>query len=66
MLRATLVLMGRSIVLYEEVHEKKFENNHSVHKKFLNKLKNILPPDIIPIIVTDSGFRLHGLNMYGP
>ena len=57
MLRATLVLAGRSIVLYEEVHPKKFENNHSVHKKFLNTLKSILPPGSSPIIVTDAGFR---------
>lgn len=57
LLRASVAMTGRSIVLYEEVHPKKFENNHKVHKKFLATLQSILPPDTIPIIVTDAGFR---------
>lgn len=56
-LRAALTMQSRSIVLYEEVHTKKGENNHEVHKGFLNKLKSILPHTIEPIIVTDAGFR---------
>jgi hypothetical protein len=38
-LRASLSMKGRSIVLYEECHPKKIENNHATHKEFLNKLK---------------------------
>lgn len=57
LLRASLSIKGRSIVLYEECHPKKKENNHSVHKQFLNNLKAILPPCEPPIIVTDAGFR---------
>jgi hypothetical protein len=56
-LRASLSMSGRSFVLYEEVHPKKKENNHAVHKKFLNHLKTLLPPSSKPIIVTDAGFR---------
>jgi len=57
LLRASLSVKGRSIVLYEECHPKKKENNHSVHKQFLKNLKAILPPCKPPIIVTDAGFR---------
>lgn len=57
LLRASLSVKGRSIVLYEECHPKKKENNHGVHQKFLKNLQAILPPCEPPIIVTDAGFR---------
>jgi hypothetical protein len=57
LLRASISVSGRSIVLWEECHPKKKENNHAVHKQFLKNLKNILPPCDTPIIVTDAGFR---------
>lgn len=56
-LRASLSMKGRSIVLYEESHPKKKENNHATHKAFLNKLKTLLPSDVRPVIATDAGFR---------
>ncbi|KTD76104.1 transposase, partial [Legionella waltersii] len=57
LLRASISVKGRSIVLYEECHPKKKENNHVVHKQFLKNLKAILPSCATPIIVTDGGFR---------
>lgn len=57
LLRASLSIKGRSIVLYEECYPKKKENNHGAHQQFLNNLKAILPPCESPIIVTDAGFR---------
>lgn len=57
LLRASLSMSGRSIVIYEECHPKKKENNHCAHKEFLNKLKRILPESVKPVIVTDAGFR---------
>lgn len=57
LLRASLSVRGRSIVLYEESHPKKKENNHAVHRQFLKNLKAILPLCEPPIIVTDAGFR---------
>ena len=57
LLRASLSVKGRSIVLYEECHPKKKENNHAVHCQFLKNLKAILPICEPPIIVTDAGFR---------
>lgn len=56
-LRASLSMLGRSIVIYEESHPKKNENNHATHKIFLNQLKKLLPKSVKPIIVTDAGFR---------
>jgi Transposase DDE domain len=57
LLRASISVIGRSIVLYEECHPKRKENNHVVHKQFLKNLKAILPPCATPVIVTDAGFR---------
>ena len=57
LLRASISVSGRSIVLYEECHPKKKENNHAVHKQFLKNLRAILPSCATPIIVTDAGFR---------
>ena len=41
LLRASLSFKGRSIVLYEECHPKKKENNHTVHQQFLKNLKAV-------------------------
>lgn len=57
LLRASLTMKGRSFVLYEECHPKKKENNPTTHKRFLNRLRDVLPSNIHPIIVTDAGFR---------
>lgn len=57
LLRASISVSGRSIVLWEECHPKKKENNHATHKQFLKNLKKVLPPCDTPIIVTDAGFR---------
>ena len=56
-LRASVSVKGRSIVIYEKCYPKKKENNHTVHKEFLASLKNILPVCEAPVIVTDAGFR---------
>lgn len=56
-LRASVSMQGRSMVVYEESYPKKKENNHATHKAFLNRLKELLPQSIKPIIVTDAGFR---------
>jgi Transposase DDE domain len=57
LLRASLSVKGRSIVIYEECYPKKKENNHATHQQFLKSLKAVLPPCEPPIIVTDAGFR---------
>lgn len=56
-LRASISMKGRSIVIYEESYFKKNENNHATHVQFLEQLKKILPLSVKPVIVTDAGFR---------
>lgn len=57
LLRASLAAEGRAITLYEEVHPKRLESNPKVHNNFLKNLCSILPPECIPCIITDSGFK---------
>jgi hypothetical protein len=56
LLRAAIPTQGRSLTIYEEVHPKNKQNNHKVHKDFLNKLSNMIPKGCKPIIITDAGF----------
>jgi hypothetical protein len=57
-LRASLPVGGRSLTLYEEVHSRKKNANRKVQHRFLDTLKALLPADMKPIIVADSGFRV--------
>ncbi len=57
-LRASVVIDGRSLTLYEEVHPRALLANLAVHRRFIERLALILPPsDRPPIILTDAGFR---------
>jgi hypothetical protein len=56
-LRASVTGKGRSMTIYEEVHELKYYANYGVHKNFLNILASILPVGCRPIVITDAGFR---------
>jgi len=57
-LRASVVVEGRSLTLYEEVHPRAHLGNRQVHRRFLERLALILPPSTLPpIILTDAGFR---------
>jgi hypothetical protein len=57
LLCASLALEGRSIILYEETHTLKTKEKPKSHHVFLNRLKNMLDENCIPIVVTDAGFR---------
>jgi hypothetical protein len=56
-LRASINLKGRSHTIYQRVHPQEEVNSSKAEKQFLNDLRSILPPDVTPIIVTDSGYR---------
>lgn len=57
-LRASVVVDGRSLTLYEEVHPRRHLGNRGVHRRFLDRLALILPATAqAPIIMTDAGFR---------
>ena len=57
-LRASVVVEGRSVTFYEEVHPQRLLANYQVHKRFVKRLAQLLPPcRQAPIILTDAGFR---------
>lgn len=57
LLRASVVVEARSITLYEEVHPRKKLGNPKVHRAFLTRLANIVPPGGRVIVMTDAGFN---------
>jgi hypothetical protein len=57
LLRAALVVQGRAMTLYEEVHPMSRATSLKVHRAFLKSLNSILPPQCRPIFITDAGFR---------
>ena len=63
-LRASVVVEGRSITLYEEVHARKYLAARGVHRQFIKRLATILPATASPpIILTDAGFRTPWFRM---
>ena len=55
-LRAALVVQGRALTLYEEVHHESLLGNINIQSIFLTNLSKLLPADTRPIILTDAGF----------
>jgi hypothetical protein len=58
LLRASLPVGGRALTLYEEVHPQKKLGNRAVQHRFLQRLGELLPGGVAPIIVADSGFKV--------
>lgn len=63
LLRASVVVEGRSVTLYEEVHPQRRLGNATVHRQFLRRLAQILPPGCKPIVMTDAGFLASWFKM---
>lgn len=57
LLRAAVPMQGRSLTLYEEVHPLSHQASPKVHRRFLLRLRELLPAHCAPITVTDAGFR---------
>ena len=63
-LRASVVVDGRSITLYEEVHARKHLAAKKVHQQFVRRLAALLPAmQRPPIVITDAGFRTTWFRM---
>lgn len=58
LLRAGIVVRGRTLTAYEEVHPQCLLGVHRVHKAFLARLKVLLPAHVRPIVITDAGFKV--------
>jgi hypothetical protein len=56
-LRASGVVEGRSVTLYEEVHAQRRLGSRAVHRGFLKRVAQLLPRGCCPIVMTDAGFR---------
>jgi hypothetical protein len=63
LLRASVVVDGRSVTLYEEVHPQKLLGNANVHRRFLQRLSEILPAGVRLIVMTDAGFHAPWFKM---
>lgn len=63
MLRAAAVLKGRAFTVYEEVHPQNRLNSPKVHRSFMKTLREVLPADCEPVIITDAGFRAPWFKM---
>jgi hypothetical protein len=58
LLRASVVVDGRSLTLFEEVHPRKHLTAFKVHEKFVKRLATLMPVcQQPPIVITDAGFR---------
>jgi hypothetical protein len=56
-LRASVVVEGRSVTLYEEVHPRHKFGNPRVHRAFVRRLASIVPAGGQVIVMTDAGFH---------
>lgn len=56
-LRASVPVGGRALTLYEEIFPLKRMGQPRAQAAFLRNLWDVLPRTVIPIIVTDAGFR---------
>jgi hypothetical protein len=57
LIRASLAFDGRSITLYEEVHDLSTKEKPATHTQFLLRLKAKLGDNVKLIVVTDAGFK---------
>lgn len=57
LLRASLVVEGRSVTLYEEVHPRKKLGSPKVQRAFLERLATFMAPGAQVIVMTDAGFH---------
>lgn len=57
-LRANLIYMNSSIILYQETYPEKKVNNTKIQNAFLTKLKQLMPKQVKDVlIITDAGFQ---------
>jgi hypothetical protein len=57
LLSASVAIEGRSFNLYSQAYPLKEYTSKKTHRLFLNTLKNLLPENCKPIVITDAGFR---------
>lgn len=58
LLRASVAIEGRSLTVLEQIYTVAEKEKRLIHKRFMERLKAMLPADTQPIIVSDAGFRV--------
>lgn len=65
-LRASVVVEGRSLTVYEEVHPRRHLAKQRVQRRFIERLALLLPPSALPpVVLTDAGFRNPWFRLLG-
>lgn len=57
LLRAAVPVGGRTLTVYEEIHPRQAMNTPRAQGQFLKALARVIPVGVVPIVVTDAGFR---------
>ena len=57
LLRASLIVDGRGLTIYQEVHGRKRLGHPAAHRQFLDQLATLLPPGRAVIVLSDGGFH---------
>ena len=63
LLRASVVVEGRPVTLHGEVHPQKLPGNANVHRRFLQRLSEILPAGVRLVVMADAGFHAPWFKM---
>ena len=63
LLRASIPLNGRAFTVLEMVFPESMKGSPRAEKKFLRRLRAMLPDGVRPILVTDAGFRTPWLRL---
>ena len=56
-LRASVPIGGRALTLYEQIFPLQRMGQPKAQEEFLQQLRRVIPAAIVPILVTDAGFR---------
>jgi hypothetical protein len=54
---AAVSFEGRAVIIYSEAHPISRYLKPAIHRRFLHRLRDVLPRGCAPIVVTDAGFR---------
>jgi hypothetical protein len=63
LLRASIPVSGRAFTVLEMVFPESMKGSPRAEKKFLRRLRALLPDGVQPILVTDAGFRTPWLRL---
>lgn len=57
LLKASVLIYGSSLTVYEEVYPESLQGNYQIHQRFVARLKTFIPSGASVCVITDAGFR---------